>query len=100
MRVRGKARLGLADVDLAQQRAGTRAPSRRTRAVTGVAVQLDRLVKLVADGVARVEARVRILKDHRDVASRDPPPLVLPQLHQVAPGELHSRSAHPTGRVD
>ena len=47
-------------------------------------MRLQSLLDLEADGEARVEARHRLLKDHRHVLADDPPPLPRRQVEDVA----------------
>ena len=80
-------------------RATSRSGSRRGRAsrrrgsrgviLAFVRVREHRLCDLVADAVHRVQARERILEDHRDVLAADVPQLVRRQRQQVAAVELH-----------
>ena len=60
----------------------------RRRLAVEVEVLLDRLPQLRPDGEDGVQARHRVLEDHRDLLAADPPPRALGEPEQLAPLEL------------
>ena len=65
-------RSGVGDADL---RAAARRARSRALAAVEAEMRLQRLADLEADGEAGVEARHRLLEDHRHVLADDLPPL-------------------------
>ena len=84
------------DADLLEQL--DRATSRRL--AIELQVQPQRLAELEADGEARIEARRRILEDHRDVLADERAALAVGQSLQIAPGEYEPLGADAAGIRD
>ena len=84
VRVVAGARLRVRDADAVEQLDG----ARPRRVLADVLVRSHRLGDLRADAVHRVQARERVLEDHRDVLAADVPQLVGRQRQQVAAHEL------------
>ena len=64
------------------------------------AVDAQRLHQLERDGEAGIEARERILEDHRDVLADQRAPFALGNRREVATAEHHGLRVHPPGKVD
>jgi len=60
-------------------------------------VELERLGDLTADREHRIQARHRVLEDHRDVVAADPADLVVVHLQDVLTVE-HDRALHDPAR--
>jgi len=89
-----EAKLRARDPDPVEQVAGARV----RLLLVHVEVRLQRLADLPADRQDRVQARHRVLEDHRDVAPADLAELVVLQLQEVAPLERRragDRAARP-----
>ena len=85
MREGAEAALGIGDADLAEID-GTGA----ALGLAHVEVNLQRLGQLKADGVAGIEARHRLLEDHRHVIADDAPALARRDGEEVDAVELHA----------
>ena len=96
MREGVEAALGVGDLDVLEQLQRARAP----RFPRSAFVQRDRLHQLEGDRERRVEARHRVLEDHRDLAAEERAALALAHPLQVAAGEGEPLGADAPGRVD
>ncbi len=65
-------------------------------ALAHVEVRLDGLAELAPDGEHRVQARHRVLEDHRDLPAPDVPHLLVGELDQVAIAEERAAGGHAT----
>src|SRR5580765_5615717 len=63
-------------------------------------MQTQRFGELKADREARIEARGRILEDHRQILADDLAPFCVREARQVATGEADSLRAHPAREGD
>ena len=86
MREGAEAALGIGDADLAEEIDGTGA----ALGLAHVEVNLQRLGQLKADGVAGIEARHRLLEDHRHVIADDAAALARRDGEEVDAVELHA----------
>ncbi len=88
------------NLDLLEETQRARTASRAIVALFVRAVNAQRLHQLERHGKAGIEARQRILEDHRDVLADERPPLTHGHRREVVPGEAHRPGAHATGKVD
>ena len=81
------------DADPVEQLGGTVV----RRVLVHAEVRLEHLPDLTADRQHRIQARHRVLEDHRDLAAADPAQLLVGELEQVLPLELRGARGDPAG---
>ena len=100
VRKRIEARGGIGNLDLFEQAQRARATRRAIPALVFAAVNAQRFHQLECDGEGRVEARQRILEDHRDVLAHERAPLAVGNRREVMAAEHHGPGADPPGEID
>ena len=97
---RRQPRLRVRNLDLPQELERTRPAQRGVGALGVAAVNAQRLRQLEGNGEAWIQARERVLEDHRHVLAGERTALCIRKRQEIATGKGKAPRAHAPGEFD